>query len=148
MAQRTLIHLSQGPQNEKKISAAANYSRADEREADRKRRKSLLPAAWEEVEVGDLFPHTPIGDVKAISWLCCRAAAGGTNETAAEEKEAPAAATWVLVPASLAGPNLNSCDCRGFTSLAAVAGVLVASEVRRVSLLAATTVSKTVLMLR
>lgn len=145
MAQRTLIHLSQGPQNEKKISAAANYSRADEREVDRKRRKSLLPAAWEEVEVADLFPHTPL---KAISRLCCRAAAGGTNKTAAEEKEAPAAATWVLVPASLAGPNLNSCDCRGFTSLAAVEGVLVASEVRRVSLLAATTVSKTVLMLR
>lgn len=77
----------------KKISAAANYSRADEREADRKRRKSLLPAAWEEVEVADLFPTPRFRDVKAISRLCCRAAAGGTNETAAEEKEAPAVAT-------------------------------------------------------
>lgn len=90
----------------------------------------------------------PTPRLKASSRLCCRAAAGGTNKTAAEEKEAPAAATWVLVPALLVGPNLNSCDCRCFTSLAAVEGVLVASEVRWVSLLAATTVSKTVLMLR
>lgn len=45
----------------KKISAAANYSQVDEREADRKRKKSLLPAAWEEVEVADLFPTPRLG---------------------------------------------------------------------------------------